>query len=339
MTRHYVVGSLTLKQFLWLVAAVFAGAATLLTLWFTSAATETGSRPSLAISLVEGDNTGVLGAQQERWFRLMPASPSDVVSLEQTLALNFTLPGASLEPALSLQLFEGKAAPSPQDDNIATLTSQGMGQPVLDRSGQTVQVVWQGQLSPDRTYYILLNNQTDFPLDYRLFAQQRPLSPPPVVVEPSQQPVPVSTLPSGQSFEQATVLRPGLNGGKLKAYSRYWYTFTESDPANPERFHTRKFTLFFTPDDGQRRHHVNFELFTSREVERWWRGEEEALLNFGAGMLLDRDGDPNTGERLWRGTVMNGETYFLVIENGTETEIDYWLFDDDVEHPELGVKP
>jgi hypothetical protein len=214
-----------------------------------------------------------------------------------------------------------------------------MGEPVLDGSGQTVQVVWQGQLSPGKTYYILLANGTDFPLDYRLFAQQRPLSPPPAAVEPPQQPAPPSAPPSGQDFEQATRLRPGLNGGKLKAYSRYWYTFTESDPANPERFHTRKFTLFFTPDDGQRRHHVNFELFTSKEVERWWHGEEEGLHNFGAGMLLARDGDPHTGERLWRGTVLNGETYFLVIENGTDTEIDYWLFDDDIEHPQLGVKP
>ena len=339
MPRHYVVGSLTLKQFLWLVAAVFAGAATLLTLWFTSAATATGSQPSLAISLVEGDNTGVLGAQQERWFRLMPASQSDVVSLEQTLALNFSLPVAGLEPALTLQLFEGKGAPSPQDVNIAALTSRGMGEPVLDRSGQPVQVVWQGQLSPGKTYYVLLSNGTDFPLDYRLFAQQRPLSPPPAAVEPPQQPVPPSGPPPGQDFEQATTLRPGLNGGKLKAYSRYWYTFTESDLANPERFRTRKFTLFFTHDDGQRRHHVNFELFTSKEVERWWHGEEEVLHNFGAGMLLARDGDPITGERLWRGTVLNGETYFLVIENGTDTEIDYWLFDDDIEHPELGVKP
>lgn len=337
MTRHYVVGSLTLKQFLWLVAAVFALAATLLTLWFTSAATATGSQPSLAISLVEGDNTGVLGAQQARWFRLMPASQPGVTALEQLLALNFTHPAANLHASPTLRLYEGKAAPSPQDDNIATLTAKGAGQPVMDQAGQIVQVTWQGQLSPGKTYYVLLANGTDFPLEYRLFARQRSPIPPAAVVEPPQQPaVPTSTPPGGQNFEGATPLRAGLSGGKLKAYSRYWYAFTI---AEPERFQSRKFTLFFTPDDGQRRHHVNFELFTSQAVESWWRGEEEALLNFGAGMLLDRDGDPSTGERLWRGTVMSGETYFLVIENGTETDIDYWLFDDDIEHPELGINP
>lgn len=336
MTQHYVVGSLTLKQFLCLVALIFAGSATLLSILLTSAATATGSQPSLAISLVEGSNTGILGAHQQRWFRILPSSPSAATSLEKTLTLSFAPPAANLDQLLTMALFEGKAAPSSRDDDLSTLTSRGEAELIVEEGGKRAMLIWHGQISAGKTYYIHLANPTDFPLDYRLLAQQPATSlmaAPVQTKEPA--PAPTETPATGAAPDEAVLLGSGLNQGKLKAGSQQWYTFKVTNWDNPARFYTLKFTLFFTPDDGQRRHYVNFQLFTAEAVARWRRGEADRLTNFGAGMLLARDGDPNTGERLWQGTVMDGQTYFLLIENGTAVEIDYWLFDDDVEHPEF----
>jgi hypothetical protein len=71
-------------------------------------------------------------------------------------------------------------------------------------------------------------------------------------------------------------------------------------------------------------------------MEMWRHGETDQLINFGAGMLVSRDGDGNTGERLWSGTVIKGETYLLAVENEAAVTIDYWLFDADITNPELG---
>jgi hypothetical protein len=95
-------------------------------------------------------------------------------------------------------------------------------------------------------------------------------------------------------------------------------------------------SLFFTPDDGNRRHNVNFELFSANEAEAWWRGDKQSLNNFGAGMLVSRDGDFSTGERIWRGNIIKGDTYYVAVQNGSDVEIDYWLFNDDIYTPEFG---
>ena len=59
------------------------------------------------------------------------------------------------------------------------------------------------------------------------------------------------------------------------------------------------------------------------------------LNTWGRGTLVSRDGDAQTGERFWSGTVIRGDTYLLAVENGTEVAVEYWLFDSNVEHPEL----
>jgi hypothetical protein len=121
----------------------------------------------------------------------------------------------------------------------------------------------------------------------------------------------------------------------LKPNTTQWYIFTHIDPADPSQFQNLNFSLFFTPGDGNRQHRVNFKLFPADAVDKWRRGETDQLINFGAGMLVSRDGNGQTGERFWSGTVIRGQTYLLAVENGAEVDITYWLFDSNVEHPEL----
>jgi hypothetical protein len=62
------------------------------------------------------------------------------------------------------------------------------------------------------------------------------------------------------------------------------------------------------------------------------------MEHFGAGSWVSRDGDYGTGERLWHGTVVDGDQYFVKITNGTKQWIDYHLITGDIINTELGPK-
>jgi hypothetical protein len=130
-------------------------------------------------------------------------------------------------------------------------------------------------------------------------------------------------------------LLPGVTRSSLKPGRTQWYTFTHNDPANPNQFQNLAFTLFFTPGDGNRQQQVNFKLYPAGVAETWRRDQ---IVNFGAGMLVSRDGNNLTGERLWSGTVIRDETYLLAIENGADVTIDYSLFNADVASPDSLLK-
>jgi hypothetical protein len=105
MTRQDASIPISFRVFLWLVAAVFAAAAIILIISVTSAATATGSAPSLAVSLVAGPNTGVIAPGGQRWFRLQPGQPGQAVNLEQSLTLIFTPDNGQHVKRVSLQIF------------------------------------------------------------------------------------------------------------------------------------------------------------------------------------------------------------------------------------------
>ncbi|MCP4406733.1 MAG: hypothetical protein GY807_03055, partial [Gammaproteobacteria bacterium] len=126
--------------------------------------------------------------------------------------------------------------------------------------------------------------------------------------------------------------------GTVAPHSTYWYTFIRPNVGS-DKIEPLDYSLFFTPDDGNRRHHVNFELFEYAEFGKWQRGDQDEMNNFGAGMLISRDGDDNTGERTWTGSVTKGDQYLMSISNGSDGPMDFWLFDDDVINPILAPIP
>jgi hypothetical protein len=333
MTSQEKIAFISLKQFLILLAVIFAVAATWLTLFWGTAATDTGSNPTSAISLVQGTNSGVLGPGQQRWFRFIPSPQQPGARLEQTLTLIFTPASAHLLPYISLQIFT--------EDQVQLFPSNqmahfGAGQLISrDADPQTGELFWQGQLVAGRVYYIQLRNETDFSIDYWLLTEE--------VRQEVASAEGINQLAQPATSEDIDPMKPislssGLYQGKLKPQATAWYTFNRIDFTDSDPFHSLKFSFFFTPDDGNRRHKVNFKLFSAAEMAKQ-QANQTYFANFGAGMLVSRDGDPNTGERVWAGTIIEGETYFLAIENSSEVEIDYWLFDRDIYHPELGPKP
>ncbi|MBI1878142.1 MAG: hypothetical protein HYR94_07935 [Chloroflexi bacterium] len=343
------------KVFLFFIAAVFAGVAIILIISATSAATATGSAPAMAVALIDGPNTGVIASGEERWFRLSLNNPEQAADREQSLTLIFTPDNGQRREHINIQVFDESQLPFFYLGDTSRMANLGAGQIVSrDDNPVTGELFWTGWLSSQKEYYIQLANGSDSAIDYWLFTDNvtsyplgQPVAPAAVSAAPVAPPVSSEAPPPATQAVVPVAPEIGADPGNplplsaqvthnsLKPGATHWYSFTHNDPANPDHFQNLNFTLFFTPADNNRQQQINFRLFPVGAVEMWRRGETDQLVNFGAGMLVSRDGDAQTGERFWSGTVIRGDTYLLAIENAADVEIQYWLFDANVEHAEL----
>ena len=120
---------------------------------------------------------------------------------------------------------------------------------------------------------------------------------------------------TGSSPDLAISLTPGVNTGILGPGQRRWFRVTPNEYS--EQYQNMHLSMFFTTDVDSPRHQVNFELFTGNDVMAWQQGNQPELSNFGAGMPVSRDGDLRVGERIWQGTVLRNETYYLAVDNNS----------------------
>lgn len=136
---------------------------------------------------------------------------------------------------------------------------------------------------------------------------------------------------------QPLQLLGGANTGRLGPKSEHWYTFTPGQ-VDGKLIENMSLSMFFTPGEPNLARHVIFEMFTGSQYNIWERGTPDDMEHFGAGSWVSRDGDYVTGERLWHGTVVEGDRYFVKITNGTNQWIDYHLLTGDIVNTELGPK-
>lgn len=152
--------------------------------------------------------------------------------------------------------------------------------------------------------------------------------------------VPVEPDPDkGDSIypSQPLQLLDGSNIGRLGPQTEHWYTFTRGD-LDDEIIEGLSLTMFFTPGEPNIARHITFEMFTGSQFEIWDRGTPEQMEHFGVGSWLSRDGDYDTGERLWHGSVVDGDRYYVKITNDTGNWVDYHLLTGDVTNIEMGPK-
>jgi hypothetical protein len=126
-----------------------------------------------------------------------------------------------------------------------------------------------------------------------------------------------------------------VNSGRLAPYGEHWYLLNRDD-MDKDLVENMKLTMFFTPIQGFVSNRVNFEIFPASQYHIWARGDTNYMESFGVGMWVSRDKDPDTGERLWNGTLVDGDNYLVKVKNGTPKEVDYYLYPNDVENAELG---
>lgn len=126
-----------------------------------------------------------------------------------------------------------------------------------------------------------------------------------------------------------------VNSGRLAPYGEHWYSLLRDD-LDENQFEDMQMTMFFTPRDGYLADRVNFEIFPASQYQIWARGDADYMEHFGLGMWVSRDDDPETGERLWSGSLVDGDRYLIKVKNGTPDVVDYYLYPGDIEHAELG---
>ncbi len=138
---------------------------------------------------------------------------------------------------------------------------------------------------------------------------------------------------TGSTPGLAISLATGTNTGILAAGERRWYRIMPNGQG--ERYQDLRFSMVYSSEGGAPQHSVNFELYTADEIKAWQQGGKATPNNFGAGMFRN---NADVDERIWRGTVLRDGTYYLAIENGAESAVDYWLYDDDALAPDQTVK-
>ena len=352
MTHHSnKIDSYLFKLILFLLASIFATAAGLLLILSTNAATPEGASPSSAVELAEGVNKGQLGPGEQQWFKFQPDPAGRPIDIERAFTLIITPNNDYAIKFIGFNIFEESQTNFFFEGDISKMANFGAGNLVSrDGNPETGEYIWNGWAFGAKIYYIQVYNESDFPIDYWLFnddirsydlgdsAEFATLAAAPVsAAAPAAEPVEPDLV--GLAPDKPEPLASGLTRGKLAPNSVHWYSFKHTDPTGKERYKELDFTMFSTPDNGDRRYHINFELYPMRNLEQWQRGELDKFVNFGAGMLTSLDGDDNTIEHYWHGFVPMGETFLLAVENGSDAEIDYWLYDDEVYFPELGPKP
>ncbi|MBN1220909.1 MAG: hypothetical protein JXM69_18445 [Anaerolineae bacterium] len=134
---------------------------------------------------------------------------------------------------------------------------------------------------------------------------------------------------------QPIKLLQGPNTGRMAPGAEHWYTFTPGK-LDGKLLEDMSLTIFFTPGEPNIASLVTFEMFTGSQYQIWERGTPDDMAHFGVGSWVSRDGDYNTGERLWRGAVLDGDQYFVKLTNGSQEWIDYHLIPDDIINIEMG---
>ncbi len=227
-----------------------------------------------------------------------------------------------------------------------------------DDDPNTGELINQSELLAHETYYIRVANNSDFTIYYSIFidVEDMPLDMiRPQELMPKPQPAPAAEqaaappaeptqpddgLPAGidPNHPQDLTLKPlevRLEEGKIEAGTDHWFALEVAEVNGKSRYPVN-LTLFVTPGDGNMIHKVHMDLFPYTYAHHWSVGNPEAAHNFGAGRIVERDGDHLTGERVWNGNLENDITYLVRLRNDNPFDIDFHLFTGDIINWEFG---
>jgi hypothetical protein len=288
-----------------------------------------GSSPTAALALEEGANEGLLKAGTEKWYTFVKSRKADSLTEHMYLTLVQAPGGWMVTDNVGFQVFTirtlGLWAWSDKTANT------GAGETVeRDGDPNTGEHIWSGDVMRGEIYYVRLFNNSASDVGYKLFTND--------VIHSLFGPLPVAAqqAPADPGSNPAVALplaATEYTGGKLGPGGSRWYTFNRPKlTAAPTEYVAM--TLIHVPGEGNITNRVGFQLFTADSLALWARGDK--MVNTGAGAIVERDGNPNTGEHLWAGYVMRGLDYYVQVFNGSGTNIDYRLYQGDVIHTDIG---
>jgi hypothetical protein len=278
--------------------------------------------------------TGHIRAGQDRWLAVTVAQNGGEVRQPLELTL-FATPGdGNAAHKIHLDLFPGSYASLWSANNLDDIHNFGAGR-VVERDGDplTAELVWQGHLNNNETYFARIRNDNAFNLDYTLFTSD--ISHTELGASTSARRA-VVNVRAGTDPNYPLPLAMSVNEGHLKPGEDRWYTVQLGD-RDGETFERLPLTLYFTPNDGNNLHRVHFDVFTADQRPIWSRGDTNAITNMGAGAIVVRDHNPETGELFWEGWLVENDSYYIRVRNSSDSVIDYWLFAHDVYEAQLGA--
>lgn len=158
-----------------------------------------------------------------------------------------------------------------------------------------------------------------------------PTEAPAVPMPPEKPYTPVNIYPNNPLEFDTT----NVNSGRLAPYGEHWYQLRRDD-LDTHKIEDMALTMFTTPSDGFTDSRVNFEVFPASQYQIWARGDADYMENMGAGQAVSRDKDNHTGERLWKGSLVDGDNYLIKVKNSSPEVVDYYLFPGDIRNAELG---
>ena len=126
-----------------------------------------------------------------------------------------------------------------------------------------------------------------------------------------------------------------VNTGILAPNEQRWFKLTQHG-AEANGQVEQALTVFFTPNSSLQQQQVSLQLFDENQLPNFYDGHSDQMVNFGAGQLVSRDGNPQSGELLWTGWLLDGQSFYVQLRNDGALPIDYWLLTDDVSiYPEV----
>ena len=317
-----------------------------------------GRSPFTAGPIQDNKVTGSLAPGEEEWHQFSFSGPEAAVR-NMNVGLVFNPNHANQTQFVSLDVFSINQLESWYLQDGRQAGNLGVTSIVSrDNDPDTGELLWQGQIDLNQTYYVRVANDSDFTLDYWLLldVEEPPVETAPTPdPEPQVEPAPLESAPAVEaptSVVETPAIAPGtdpnfpimmdlaprevnLYQGKVAAQSDRWFEVSVTDLGGDSR-QPLDLTLFATPSDGNVVHELHMDLFPGNYAEHWSRGEGERIANFGAGRIVSRDGDDLTGELIWNGVLYNGDRYYVRIRNNNPFEMDYWLFSGDITNAELG---
>jgi uncharacterized protein YegJ (DUF2314 family) len=290
-----------------------------------------GSSPEVALTLEEGVNEGLLEAGEDEWYTFVRPKKAGSSTDYMPLTLVNVPGGWQITDNVGFQVFTIRTLGywAWGDENVNT----GAGT-TYERDGDpnTGEHLWVGDVMRGEIYYVRVYNNSASDIGYKLYTRDiihSQFGPPPPV--PEAAPADPGSNPA-VALKLVMTTKEDYTSDTLSAGESRWYTFRPKLGAGDTAY--MELTLIHVPGGWQITDRVGFQLFTADKLALWARGDK--LVNTGAGAIVERDGDANTGEHFWAGYLLRDMDYYLQLFNDSDADIEYRLYQGDVVHTDIG---
>ena len=136
---------------------------------------------------------------------------------------------------------------------------------------------------------------------------------------------------TGRSPFMSVSLVDGVNTGILGPGEQRWFRLKPGTPGQVDPVE-QSLTLIYTPGGDQ----TAMQIFEETQLQFFYPDDTGQMANLGAGQIVHRDNNPQTGELYWTGWLPAQENYYIQVMNGSDATVDYWLLTDDIYGYPLG---